>query len=473
MKKLILILTAFFALTIANGQTWSAVGNGINGTVESFAVYNGDLYVGGRFFNPGDYTPFGLMKWNGTTFDTLPGTHLFGYCDLFAMAVYNNELYVGGQFSTHSSSNPAIFDFIARWNGTSWNSVGNGFDNTVMSLAVYNGNLYASGLMHFAGSDSIKSIAKWDGNHWSQVANGICIQGNWVSSLKVYNNKLYAAGGFPFIAINSNCIARWNDTIWRDVGTGGINGAVASLEVFNNELYAGGSYFTQAGGVAVHGFAKWNDTIWKAVGSGTTYHGSNNDGIIRALKEYHNELYAGGQFSEIDGDSMKSIARYNGFAWNSVGSGVDSTNIIADTIIDDWFPFDTTYDYASHTIYAFQEFNNELYVGGSFNMIGGVTAHNIAKWSTPLSVNEISNTNSTLIYPNPFSLQTTIEIKNGFKNATLTVYNSFGQRVKQFDNLSGQTIVLHRDNLTNGMYFIRLMQDNKILFIGKVVITDN
>jgi hypothetical protein len=77
------------------------------------------------------------------------------------------------------------------------------------------------------------------------------------------------------------------------------------------------------------------------------------------------------------------------------------------------------------------------------------------------------------IFPNPFSSLTVLQTDNLFKNATLTVCNLFGQTVKQIKNISGQTIIFQRDNLSSGLYFIRLTQDNKILSVGKLVITDN
>lgn len=90
-----------------------------------------------------------------------------------------------------------------------------------------------------------------------------------------------------------------------------------------------------------------------------------------------------------------------------------------------------------------------------------------------LSVSEHSNRNSGVeIFPNPFSTRTTLQSDNIFKDATLTVYNSFGQQVKQINNISGQTITLHRDNLSSGLYFIRLTQDNKVITTDKLVITD-
>ncbi len=78
----------------------------------------------------------------------------------------------------------------------------------------------------------------------------------------------------------------------------------------------------------------------------------------------------------------------------------------------------------------------------------------------------------TNISPNPFSFSTTIQTDKILNNATLTVYNIFGQQVKQLANLSGQTITLYRDNLSSGVYFIQLTQENKIEMTNKLVVTD-
>lgn len=59
-----------------------------------------------------------------------------------------------------------------------------------------------------------------------------------------------------------------------------------------------------------------------------------------------------------------------------------------------------------------------------------------------------------------------------FKDAIFTVYNSFGQTIKQIKNISEQTITLQRGNLPSGEYFIQLIQDNKLIVRDKLVITD-
>ena len=88
------------------------------------------------------------------------------------------------------------------------------------------------------------------------------------------------------------------------------------------------------------------------------------------------------------------------------------------------------------------------------------------------SVQVINSSFSFSIFPNPFSIQTVLQADKFFKNASLTVYNSFGQKVKEIKNISGQVITLFRDNLPSGLYFIRLTQDNKIISEEKLVITD-
>ncbi len=120
------------------------------------------------------------------------------------------------------------------------------------------------------------------------------------------------------------------------------------------------------------------------------------------------------------------------------------------------------------------------------DIYGNITTQSVSSLTLPLdskpiiiedtlittSVNELSLQNQFSVYPNPFPVETTLKINRNFKNATLTVYNSFGQQVKQIINISEQTVTLHRDNLPSGLYFIRLTQGNNIIATNKLIITD-
>jgi hypothetical protein len=86
--------------------------------------------------------------------------------------------------------------------------------------------------------------------------------------------------------------------------------------------------------------------------------------------------------------------------------------------------------------------------------------------------NEVKSVRSILISPNPFNNQTSIQTIQVLNNATLTVYNSLGQQVKQIKNISGQKITLNRDNLPSGIYFIHATQNDKTISMDKLIITD-
>lgn len=88
------------------------------------------------------------------------------------------------------------------------------------------------------------------------------------------------------------------------------------------------------------------------------------------------------------------------------------------------------------------------------------------------SINEAAlNADQISVHPNPFSSQTTIEATAAFDNASLTIFNTFGQQMKQLNNLSGSSIIFHRDNLPSGIYFFRLARPDGTFATGKLVIS--
>jgi hypothetical protein len=93
---------------------------------------------------------------------------------------------------------------------------------------------------------------------------------------------------------------------------------------------------------------------------------------------------------------------------------------------------------------------------------------------TATGINNIVNDNQVKLkaQPNPFSYYTTLQTDKILKDATLTVYNIFGQQVKQIKNISGQTIVFQRDDLSSGLYFIRMTEENISIIGDKLFIVD-
>lgn len=89
-------------------------------------------------------------------------------------------------------------------------------------------------------------------------------------------------------------------------------------------------------------------------------------------------------------------------------------------------------------------------------------------------INEENAIEKTIsLFPNPLSSSTALQLSDNYQHATLTIFNSNGQEVKQIKNISGSILLLNRDNLPSGIYFMRLVQDDKIAATGKLIIVDN
>lgn len=112
--------------------------------------------------------------------------------------------------------------------------------------------------------------------------------------------------------------------------------------------------------------------------------------------------------------------------------------------------------------------------GGNLDLNTGTIASGITYCTFPcaLGIDEPLEHINFSIYPNPFSTQTTLQVDYSLNNATVTIVNCYGQVVKQLTAIEGNTITLSRDNITNGIYFIRLTEENKTIATERLIIID-
>ena len=87
------------------------------------------------------------------------------------------------------------------------------------------------------------------------------------------------------------------------------------------------------------------------------------------------------------------------------------------------------------------------------------------------SIQETELKDPVHVYPNPFSAQAIIHTDKIFRQATLQLFNAFGQEVREVKNISAATFNLDRNDLPAGLYILKVLQDNKV-FSTKIVITD-
>jgi hypothetical protein len=195
------------------------------------------LYAGGQFTTASGMAANNVAKWNGTSWSAM-GTGMDG--SVQALTVFDNgsgpALHAGGFFTT--AGGVAAND-IAKWNGTSWSALGSGMNDGVFALTVFDDGsgpaLYAGGYFLAAGGVAANDIAKWNGTTWSALGSGMGGTYPYVSALTVFDDgsgpALYAGGYFSTSPAGDSYLAKWGGcspppSPWTNLGSGlaGISG---------------------------------------------------------------------------------------------------------------------------------------------------------------------------------------------------------------------------------------------------------
>lgn len=75
------------------------------------------------------------------------------------------------------------------------------------------------------------------------------------------------------------------------------------------------------------------------------------------------------------------------------------------------------------------------------------------------------------IFPNPMTDFASIEFENPLhRNHTLSIYNTQGKLLGFIPDITSERVEIERKNLTAGLYFIRLREENEIRSLGKLVV---
>ncbi len=284
-------------------------------------------------------------------------------------------LYAGGQFTVMGGQ---TVHGIARWTGSTWQSVGTGVAGSNPLLGVYaltvfddgTGNgpeLYAGGQFGSMDGVTAEGIAKWNGARWAPVGTGAMTPTpGSVRTLCVYDDAsgsgpaLYAGGNFAVISgVAANRVAKWNGTTWAPLGLG-VGSSVYALAGLSDGNPAGPSLiaagiFTSAGGQPVKMVARWRAGAWSAMGAGINALQLYALGVLQTPSGP--QLFAGGFF----GSPSPNVARWDGANWVAAGAG------------------------SNNGVLCFGAFNDgtgpALYAGGNFTSSGSVPTRMLAKWT--------------------------------------------------------------------------------------------
>jgi len=246
-----------------DGSNFTQVGEGVylttavtgfsqTANLYSILSYNGELVACGEFDRVGNRNISGIMRYNGTLWDSLgaglsgniPGTSPIMYPH--ELCLFGTDLIVAGNFR---SAGGQIVNGIARWDGTQWHAMGQGFNSTVYGICVYNGELYAGGDFTMSGTNPVEYIAKWDGTQWISPGFSLSYEnaGNYsfIHTLKEVNGRLLIAGGFDkadtgLETFNCTAIVAFDGTSLDTLAGGLPNKEVEAIAFYNGQLIAGG-----------------------------------------------------------------------------------------------------------------------------------------------------------------------------------------------------------------------------------------
>lgn len=429
MKLIIPILCVLLLsneLAHAQARKWTPMPQEVNNIVWDFAIYKGQLIVGGYFTKAGQVSVNKIAAWDGKNWTPL-GKGLRGpYAGAEGMFVHDSLLYVSGFFD--SAGNVSARG-LAVWNGKEWkNPLKNGPMDTlrkVQSLAVYKNELYAGGHYTQIGGIKANGIAKWDGMNWHSVnANKFTDAQN----LYVYNDELYLLGAMELGGSYTDYIARWDGISWKKVSTG-VGHQHNGMINWKGKLLIGAHTPLQIPPVDYSDVVQWDgDTITRF---------SRQEMInVYHFQIFENELYCygGGGVMKWNEDSLK---------WKDESRAI--LNSIVMTMI---------------------EYNGELYCGGDFDKFTKSNCNYIARYTDKVGISPIKEKPIIELYPNPF--KTVLSIR-GKEIDRIIIINSTGQIVKG-EMINGvENLNIDLEFLSNGLYIIEVTGKGGNVYREKIV----
>lgn len=269
----------------------------------------------------------------------------------------NGDLLVAGDLTTAGGT---ACTQVARWNGTDYQAMGGGVDGVITCAIEFNGELYLGGAFQAGFAD----LAHWTGTSWDyeNVFFGKYVQ---VNDLHVFNGALYAAGYTMGFAGATHMVAKKNGANWDPVGSA-FNDMVRALEDRDDELVAGGDFTSMISPMPVlaQRVARFTGSDWSQLADGL-------NAPVHDLHDLNGDLYAGGE-CRVDSLPTFGLARLGpaATAWEMM------------------MPNQTGYlDYfdGACRVNTIDDANGELFVGGSFTLLGLMYyGNNLMRfWGTP------------------------------------------------------------------------------------------
>lgn len=366
----------------------------------------------------------------GGIFDSSSGfTNVYEPSEIFQNSIFNNTALNGngGGISTIEYSSTISSNFI--YNNTAANEGG--------------------GIIVEAGNSACKIIKNFICNNSANNGGGLYVNGSTnlgLSNNVIANNKAnYFGGGVTFE--NSSSGTGINNTITNNYAPkgGAIYCTVNSSPTSVNTVIWGNTESIIDKQIFINDQTCEPNFYFCDIKGGETSIGTTQ-----------NVFYLGNYSNNINENPL--------FINPSNGSGNNYNGIFANWSLQANSPCinagDTTYLVAATDIIGNPRIFEEIIDIGAYES------------QIPVSIMKENIEQSIKIFPNPFSIQTTVYNSFVSSNYDVILYNHLGQIVKQIYKIVGNSFVLKRENLPSGLYYIRISQCNKIVFRDKIIITN-
>ncbi len=336
-------------VAVFDNGAWSSAGvfadSTIATTVWALKVYGADLYAAGNIVDANGVSVERFARFDGTQWTYAGGvTGLSQVTSIFDLEVQGGQLRVGGNFTqaglAFDPGQPVVSNSVASFNGSGWESVGQGlgFNAAPKAAVMWNGKPVVVGPFTEAGSEYTgfapvgSGPVMLDGDRWVRL--GLFTGSGRLNSATVFQGDLVVAGVFSGVegqAISG--VARYDGSQWTGIGSGGYGEGYVCAE-YQGQLYVGG----------VGGVKRWNGTTFE-------FFAPQLFGAVLALHVHQGVLYIGGSMN-----STSNLVSWDGTAQQTVGGGTNGA------------------------VNALATFEGDLIVGGAFLSAGGVPANRLARW---------------------------------------------------------------------------------------------
>ncbi len=336
-----------------------------NAPVFDIAMHGSALYAGGEFTHIGGKDRPLVAKLNPSTGAATPAfTNGPEFIQIAAMALDETGLYLGGFFWEIGGEQRLYVAKVSTNSGDAIpNTFTNGADQAIFRLRIAGNYLYACGYFESIGNENRNSFArlnrmtgKTDTNFQSGIndlADGL------VMDCAITGSAVFVCGDFTNYGGTSKAfIAKVNAANGAVIPafTAQLDNAVSGLAALPNGKIAAAGAFTQANGRPARGIAIF-DPITGARDQNFSARVADGGICHAALQLADGSWIIGGDFQMIHGTNAPYLAKF-------LPNGALDVN---------WTPR------SDGPIQALTSDGSALYVGGSFNKIGGRNQTNIAK----------------------------------------------------------------------------------------------